>query len=135
MRKVITAAFVSLDGVMQAPGGPKEDRTHGFELGGWVVPYVDEVFAYREQHPPDPVGWAAQAAAGAGWDADGRLARIAVPTLVVAGTADAVVDPRNAQLLAGAIPNAELELIDGAGHLPFWERAEEFARLVERFLG
>ena len=97
--------------------------------------FVDEVFAYREQHPPDPVGWAAQAAAGAGWDADGRLARIAVPTLVVAGTADAVVDPRNAQLLADAIPNAELELIDGAGHLPFWERAEEFARLVERFLG
>jgi len=97
--------------------------------------FVDEVFGYREQHPPDPVGWAAQAAAGAGWDADGRLARIAAPTLVVAGTADAVVDPRNAQLLAGAIANAELELIDGAGHLPFWERAEEFASLVERFLG
>jgi dihydrofolate reductase len=44
MRKVITGAFVSLDGVMQAPGGPKEDPTHGFELGGWVVPYIDEVF-------------------------------------------------------------------------------------------
>jgi dihydrofolate reductase len=44
MRKVITGAFVSLDGVMQAPGGPQEDPTRGFELGGWVVPYVDEVF-------------------------------------------------------------------------------------------
>jgi dihydrofolate reductase len=44
MRKVITGAFVSLDGVMQAPGGPKEDPTQGFELGGWVVPYMDEVF-------------------------------------------------------------------------------------------
>lgn len=44
MRKVITGAFVSLDGVMQAPGGPKEDPTGGFELGGWVVPYVDDVF-------------------------------------------------------------------------------------------
>jgi dihydrofolate reductase len=44
MRKVITGAFVSLDGVMQAPGGPKEDPTRGFELGGWVVPYMDEVF-------------------------------------------------------------------------------------------
>jgi dihydrofolate reductase len=44
MREVITGAFVSLDGVMQAPGGPEEDPTHGFELGGWVVPYVDEVF-------------------------------------------------------------------------------------------
>jgi 3-oxoadipate enol-lactonase len=98
-------------------------------------PLVDEVFAYRQQHPPDPAGWAAQAAAGVAWDADGRLGRIAAPTLVVAGTADAVVDPRNAQLLADAIPGAKLELIDGAGHLPFWERAEEFAALVERFLG
>ena len=43
-RKVITGAFVSLDGVMQAPGGPKEDPTRGFKLGGWVVPYMDEVF-------------------------------------------------------------------------------------------
>jgi len=96
---------------------------------------VDEVLAYRQQHPPDPAGWAAQAAAGSTWDADGRLARIAAPTLVVAGTADAVVDPRNAQLLADAIPDARLELIGGAGHLPFWECAEEFAELVERFLG
>jgi pimeloyl-ACP methyl ester carboxylesterase len=95
---------------------------------------VDEVLAYRQQHPPDPAGWAAQAAAGAAWDADGRLGRITVPTLVVAGTADAVVDPRNAQLLADAIPGAGLELLDGAGHLPFWERPGEFAVLVERFL-
>src|SRR5699024_3314966 len=97
--------------------------------------FVDEVYAYRQQHPPDPAGWAAQAAAGAAWDADGRLARITAPTLVVAGTADAVVDPRNATLLAEAIPNAQLELVDGAGHLPFWERAGQFASLVERFLG
>jgi dihydrofolate reductase len=44
MRKVITGAFVSLDGVMQAPGGPQEDPTRGFKLGGWVWPYTDEVF-------------------------------------------------------------------------------------------
>jgi dihydrofolate reductase len=42
MRKVITGAFISLDGVMQAPGGPKEDPTRGFKFGGWVVPHMDE---------------------------------------------------------------------------------------------
>jgi pimeloyl-ACP methyl ester carboxylesterase len=121
----------------EAPSLPPEVALRRFVENALAPgsPFVDEVLAYRQQHPPDPNGWAAQAAAGATWDADGRLARIAAPTLVVAGTADAVVDPRNAQLLADAIPNAQLELIDGAGHLPFWERAEEFAALVERFLG
>ena len=42
MRKVVAAAFVSLDGVMQAPGGPEEDPTGGFTLGGWTVNYWDE---------------------------------------------------------------------------------------------
>ena len=42
MRKIIGGAFVSLDGVMQAPGGPDEDRTGGFELGGWLFPFSDD---------------------------------------------------------------------------------------------
>lgn len=42
MRKVIASAFVSLDGVMQAPGGPEEDPTGGFKYGGWTAPYFDE---------------------------------------------------------------------------------------------
>jgi dihydrofolate reductase len=44
MRKVIVGAMVSLDGVMQAPGGPTEDPTRGFKFGGWVMPYFDEAF-------------------------------------------------------------------------------------------
>jgi dihydrofolate reductase len=42
MRKVIAGTFVSLDGVMQAPGGPEEDPTRGFKYGGWTVHYWDE---------------------------------------------------------------------------------------------
>lgn len=43
MRKIILLSMISLDGVMQAPGGPKEDRSGGFEYGGWVAPYDDDV--------------------------------------------------------------------------------------------
>ena len=42
MRKLTAAVFISLDGIMQAPGGPDEDRTSGFRYGGWVAPHWDE---------------------------------------------------------------------------------------------
>lgn len=45
MRKIVVCAFVSLDGVMQAPGGPEEDTSGGFDQGGWVFGYFDEAVA------------------------------------------------------------------------------------------
>jgi len=42
MRKLIASTFVSLDGIMQAPGGPEEDPTGGFTFGGWIFNYVAE---------------------------------------------------------------------------------------------
>jgi len=43
MRKIIILSFITLDGVMQAPGAPKEDTSGGFKYGGWVAPYFDDV--------------------------------------------------------------------------------------------
>lgn len=42
MRKIIVLSFISLDGIMQAPGGPEEDTSGDFKYGGWTVPYFDE---------------------------------------------------------------------------------------------
>ena len=42
MRKIIVQEFITLDGVMQAPGGPEEDETGAFKYGGWTAPYFEE---------------------------------------------------------------------------------------------
>ncbi len=42
MRKIIVLEFITLDGVMQAPGGPDEDKSSGFKYGGWTTPYFDD---------------------------------------------------------------------------------------------
>lgn len=54
MRKIIVIEMITLDGVMQAPGGPEEDTSNGFEYGGWVAPYGDEVYGkvIEEQMKP-----------------------------------------------------------------------------------
>jgi dihydrofolate reductase len=43
MRKIIVLSFITLDGILQAPGGPAEDPSGGFTYGGWSVPYFDDV--------------------------------------------------------------------------------------------
>ena len=65
---------------------------------------VDRILGHREQTAQPFEAWAAQAAAGAGFDAHDRLGALAAPTLVQHGDGDVVVDPRNAGLLADAIP-------------------------------
>ena len=48
MRRLTGAIFISLDGVIQAPGGPEEDPTSDFRLGGWVQPFFDDMAPFEE---------------------------------------------------------------------------------------
>ena len=57
MRKIIVLSMISLDGVMQAPGGPKEDTSGGFKYGGWTAPYGDDVYGQVVQNELKPADY------------------------------------------------------------------------------
>lgn len=94
---------------------------------------VEEIVALRTRAAQPPEAWRAQAAASRGFDAFDRLPAIAAPTLVLHGAHDAVVDPRNAELLAARIPQARALVLAGAGHLLPWDEPERFATAVAAF--
>ena len=95
---------------------------------------VDRIVEHRERTAQRFEPWAAQAAAGAGFDAYDRLGEIAAPTLVQHGDGDVVVDPRNAELLAARIPDVRVSIYPGCGHLHMWQEPERFVRELEEFL-
>jgi 3-oxoadipate enol-lactonase len=90
--------------------------------------------ARKLAHPQSESAWRAQTEAGMLFHPLGRQRRITQPTLVIQGTADQVVNPDNAGMLAGLLPNARVELFDGAGHLLYWEQPKRFVRVVTDFL-
>jgi 3-oxoadipate enol-lactonase len=95
---------------------------------------VDRIMEHRLATAQPPTAWASQAAAGVAFDVWHRIGELRMPTLVLTGDEDAVVDPRNSELLAERIPGARLAVFAGGGHLFFWEEPERFVRLVTEFL-
>jgi dihydrofolate reductase len=57
MRKIIVLSMITLDGVMQAPGGSKEDTSKGFKYGGWTAPYSDKVYSKAVQKELKPTSY------------------------------------------------------------------------------
>ena len=99
---------------LYAPGFPDAHPDH-----------VAEDLRIGSHQPRHPEGGRRQWEAMLAFDAYDRLPSIPVPTLVLHGTEDRLIDPENASVLASRIPGAELVLLRGAGHLYHSERAEE----------
>jgi len=96
--------------------------------------FIETEVAERERHPVRGGVFAAQQAAVRGHDTRDDLSRIAAPTLVLHGTADAVTPPQNGEILADRIPTARLHLLEKRGHLFFHEAPDECAAAVLNFL-
>jgi 3-oxoadipate enol-lactonase len=88
----------------------------------------------RLAHPQSEPAWRGQTAAGMLFNPQGRQRQITQPTLILQGSADQVVNPENAHVLAGLIPDARVRLFEGAGHLLYWEQPKRFVRVVTEFL-
>ena len=124
MRKLMVTTFLSLDGVMQGPGGGDEDRTGGFEHGGWSVPYFDSMVLDRMTQLVDRAGalllgrrtyeiFAATWPLAAADDPIGaKLNRM--PKFVASRTLDTVTW-ENSTLLAGDVAEAVRDLKRGDG--------------------
>lgn len=115
------------------------DRQHAIRVG-WEINFSKEYRADESRYAefldlaesmraPLPV-LVAQGMACAAHDTHARLADVRAPTLVIHGTADELLDVANAPLIAGAIPGARLELLEGVGHMFWWEAPQRSAQLV-----
>jgi pimeloyl-ACP methyl ester carboxylesterase len=65
-----------------------------------------------------------------GHDTQARLGAITAPTLVVHGTEDKMIPVANGELIASLVPGSRLEILDGVGHMFWWEQPERSAELV-----
>jgi dihydrofolate reductase len=124
MRKLVVATFLSVDGVMQAPGVPDEDTDHGFVHGGWQVPYVDDELGalLAEQLPRISallLGRRTYQIYAAAWPrvtADNPVAATLndVPKYVVSRTLD-TLEWHNSSLLSGDVAAAVAKLKSTSG--------------------
>ncbi len=95
---------------------------------------VEELVKMRVAETPPPHAFQGQFSAASQFDFRGAVGQIRAPTLVLAGVEDRIVPLKFVQKLAQSIPGAKFEAIAGAGHLLFWEKAEEVNQEILHFL-
>lgn len=149
-RLVLAATMPGLGGV---PGDPRTLLRMSTPLRYWSKRYYRRVAptlyggavrtdpsllagaAYaRFTRPPTMAGYASQLWAIGGWTSMPWLHRLTQPTLVLHGDDDPIVPLRNARILARRVPDARLQVLDGAGHLFILERADDTAAALMAFL-
>jgi len=89
----------------------------------------------RFERPPTALGYLGQLYAVWGWSSLPWLWRLRAPTLVMTGDDDPIIPLVNGRLLAGLIPGARLQVVEGGGHLFLLEEPGESARVIDEFLG
>jgi pimeloyl-ACP methyl ester carboxylesterase len=108
-------------------------------LAGGLTARDPEVLATllqtRESYPPTARGYYYQQLSVIGWGSWLWLKRLSCPTLVLQGGDDPVVRKANARLLAHRIPDSQLEIIEGAGHLLLFDEPAKAAAIIDGFLG
>ncbi|HZU72833.1 MAG TPA: alpha/beta fold hydrolase [Acidimicrobiales bacterium] len=96
---------------------------------------IDEDIRRRLERPTSAEGYTHQLLGASQWRGSvERLGQLKVPTLIVHGTDDGMVPVANAQVLADAIPAAELQLIEGAGHVLMTDAPDELAKAITAFI-
>ncbi len=96
--------------------------------------HVEEDLRIGRAQPQHPDGQRRQWEAIQGWDAYGRLPELHVPVLVLHGADDRMIDPENGRALAARIPDAELAILEGAGHVYHSEQADLADDIVLDFI-
>ena len=113
------------------------DRTAAATFGGVTARDASvrrRMIEARRSHPPSADGYALQLLGIVGWSSWHFLPRILQETLVICGDDDPLVPVANAHQLAKRIPNATLEIVEGAGHLFLWDDAKNLGRRISTFL-
>jgi pimeloyl-ACP methyl ester carboxylesterase len=113
------------------------DRTAAATFGGVTARDASvrrRMIEARRSHPPSGDGYALQLLGIVGWSSWHFLPRILHETLVICGDDDPLVPVANAHQLAKRIPNATLEIVEGAGHLFLWDDAKNLGRRISTFL-
>ena len=111
-------------------------RWHIMLSPGFIAAHPDVLKSLTQRalaHPTPGYSAMRQAMAIQRFDTSNRLGQIMAPTLVITGSADALIPLAHSYLLADRIPDSTLEIVQGAGHGFFWERPDDLVELLTRF--